>query len=546
MGSIPFAVTIQPRPKRATTASAATSGTAQGSVGQGGTGGGGGGTSGATSTSSATGTSATGSHGAIAAPTDSNAWTGDLAGYQDLGNTAAVIGTVPARTDATTDPGSGTTQDTTATHGPKHTDGAPGTAPTSTDTSITSAPTGTDSLTSAHDLDGAFNNGTPAGQTPTAGTPGQGGPTVDGHHHTDSTSVSAGTKQDILDTVNGKNTGQSVADTLTPTSGPHGHSGGASSGPPAAGDPLTQTASPATSQAADVRHAAAATGGPAPGSPSTWSGSTPAGNASMSVPTAGVTEVPAGTGLRGDDLVTPIEGDVHLPAGTVPPPLVRHHKRPWIGTGEAPGSTSDNVIEEHEILGYASVGIPHLAEIWRLHADGREEYVSTCNQRNGQWLGDNTPSHQPIGRRIDNGAYATLSDGTVFRSMVLTERHSVLIAYGVSAPEHFEQVHDGSYRLVVENSDIVSLMGVTTIGAWRALPVQLLHRQGDMLLVDYAGDDPIAAAAAGFPQTNQGQWQPRWVEHTEVTDVQELERPYPLPRAVVTSQTSDVPVGARS
>ena len=252
------------------------------------------------------------------------------------------------------------------------------------------------------------------------------------------------------------------------------------------------------------------------------------------------------TGLRGDDLVTPIEADVHLPAGTVAPPLVRHHKRPWIGTGEAPGSTSDNVTEEHEILGYASVGIPHLAEIWRLHADGREEYVSTYNQRNCHWLGDNTPSHQPIGRRIDNGAYATLSDGTVFRRLVLTDRQSVLIAYGVSAPEHFEQVHDGSYRLVVENSDIVSLMGVTTIGAWRALPVQLLHRQGDMLLVDYAGDDPIAAASAGFPQTNQGQWQPRWVEHTEVTDVQELERPYPLPRAGAGSQTSDVLVGARS
>ena len=114
----------------------------------------------------------------------------------------------------------------------------------------------------------------------------------------------------------------------------------------------------------------------------------------------------------------------------------------------------------------------------------------------------------------------------MFRSMVLTERHSVLIAYGVSAPDHFEKVHDGSYRLVVENSDIV--------------------RQSDLLLVDYAGDDPVAAAAAGFPQTNQGQWQPRWVEHTEVTDVQELERPYPLPRVVVSSETSDVPVGARS
>ena len=45
-----------------------------------------------------------------------------------------------------------------------------------------------------------------------------------------------------------------------------------------------------------------------------------------------------------------------------------------------------------------------------------------------------------------------------------------------------------------------------------------------------AGDDPAAAAAAGFLQTNQGQWQPCSVEHTEVTDIQELERAYALPR----------------
>ena len=195
-----------------------------------------------------------------------------------------------------------------------------------------SAPTGTDSLTSAHDLNGAFNNGTPAGQTPAAGTPGQGGPTVDGHHHTDSTTVSAGTKQDILDTVAGKNTGQSVADTLTPTSGPHGHTGGASSGPPAAGDQLTQTASPATSQAADVRHAAAATAGTSGGpttAPSTWSGGTPSGSASVSVPTASVTEVPAGTGAAGTSTgstttntpppVMPISGsNAFMGAGTTP------------------------------------------------------------------------------------------------------------------------------------------------------------------------------------------------------------------------------------
>jgi len=235
-------------------------------------------------------------------------------------------------------------------------------------------------------------------------------------------------------------------------------------------------------------------------------------------------------GLRQDDLVTPIDTDVQLPAGTVPPPLVRHHRRPWTGTGEAPGSTSDNVIEEHEVLGYASVGVPHLAEIWRLHADGSEEYVSTYNARNGQWVGDTSPRQAQVGRKIDNGAYAGLSDGTVFGTVVLTDRESVLIAYGVSAPEHFEQVHDGSYRTRVTNSDIISVTGVATMGAWRSLPIQLLSRQGDMLLVDYAGDDPAAAAAAGFLQTNQGQWQPCSVEHTEVTDIQELERSYALPR----------------
>jgi len=198
--------------------------------------------------------------------------------------------------------------------------------------------------------------------------------------------------------------------------------------------------------------------------------------------------------------------------------------------GRGAGLDVGDLIEEHEVLGYASVGIPHLAEIWRLHADGREEYVSTYNARNGQWVGDTSPRQAQVGRRIDNGAYAGLSDGTVFRTVVLTDRESVLIAYGVSAPEHFGQVHDGSHRTTVSNIDIISVTGVATIGAWRSLPIQLLSRQGDMLLVDYAGDDPAAAAAAGFLQTNQGQWQPCSVEHTEVTDIQELERAYALPR----------------
>jgi hypothetical protein len=62
-------------------------------------------------------------------------------------------------------------------------------------------------------------------------------------------------------------------------------------------------------------------------------------------------------GLRQDDLITPVEADVVLPADTVPLPLVRHHARPWTGTGEAPGSTSSDPIDEHEVLGYAAVAL---------------------------------------------------------------------------------------------------------------------------------------------------------------------------------------------
>ncbi len=234
-------------------------------------------------------------------------------------------------------------------------------------------------------------------------------------------------------------------------------------------------------------------------------------------------------GVRTDDLVTPTDEGVRLAPDHVPVPLTRHHARPWIGTGEAPGSTSSHVIEEYEVLGYASVAIPHLAEIWRLHRDGTQEYVSTFNQRNGQWLFDLSPGRQLAGRRIENGAYATLRDSTVFRTVTLTDRHSVLIAYGVSAPEHFELVHDGTFRLSIENPQIRSLTGVTTIGTWQGMPVHLLHRHGLAILVDYAGDDSGQAASAGFVQLNQGQWVPRWVDHTEVSGVQELERPYSLP-----------------
>ena len=231
-------------------------------------------------------------------------------------------------------------------------------------------------------------------------------------------------------------------------------------------------------------------------------------------------------GVRAADMITPTAPDVCLPRDTVPAPLTRRHSRPWTGRGEAPGSTTTHPIDEHEILSYATVAVPHLAEMWRVYADGREEYVSTFNQRNGQWVGQASACVPEVGRRIDNGVYATLVDGTAYHTVTLNTRQSVLVAYGLAAPEHFEKAFDGSYRLTVANTRITSLTGVATVGVWSGLPVRLLHRQGDNVKVDYAGDDPVVAGRVGFIQVNQAQWEPVWVPHAQVTGIHEIEHPY--------------------
>jgi hypothetical protein len=231
-------------------------------------------------------------------------------------------------------------------------------------------------------------------------------------------------------------------------------------------------------------------------------------------------------GLRMQDLITPVDPDVTLPADTVPLPLVRRHARPWTGTGEAPGSTSTEPIDEHEILGYAAVAMPHLAEIWRLHADGSAEHVSTYNARSASWVGSAALPRTNASARIDNGAFATLSDGNVFEAVPLTDRFTLLVARG-AAPDGFQPAHDGTARIQVANEHIVSITGLTTVGLWQSLPVQLLERSGTSVLIDYAGDDVASAARAGFLQINQGQWQPRWVDAAEITNVQTLERAYP-------------------
>lgn len=246
-------------------------------------------------------------------------------------------------------------------------------------------------------------------------------------------------------------------------------------------------------------------------------------------PAATSIEVLRFNGVRPQDLVIPIASGV-TPGNQGFRAVVRDHARPWLGTGEAPGSTSAQPIEEFEILGELGLAVPHLAEIWRLHNTGAEEHVATFNARTGRWSHAPAPTQEWPGQRVESGILATMPDGFVFGTVTLTDTHSVLIAHGPGAPESFQPAHDGSRRAIVSNGHITSLVGVATIGQWYGARVQVLHRQGDALLIDYADVSRGQANSMGFFQISQGHWQPRWVPVAEVTGVHAEERSYPLPQ----------------
>ncbi|MVA74860.1 hypothetical protein GC722_02260 [Auraticoccus sp. F435] len=234
-------------------------------------------------------------------------------------------------------------------------------------------------------------------------------------------------------------------------------------------------------------------------------------------------------GVREADLVVPVAADVADPRRGLPA-LVRDHARPWTGTGWAPGSTSTHPIEEVELLPQRAVAVPHLAEIWRLHADGHAEHVATWSARSAAWSGPEVPPAAALpGRRLDNGHFAQLDDGTLHESVVLTDRHTVLVGRGVAAPAEFHPVADGTRRTVVDAERVVATVGVSTLAGWRGADVQPLRRVEDLVLVRYVGGSRAEAAALGFSPITQGEWMPLWVAVAELSGPVEDTRVYPQP-----------------
>lgn len=236
-------------------------------------------------------------------------------------------------------------------------------------------------------------------------------------------------------------------------------------------------------------------------------------------------------GIGDGDLVIPVAPDVPtdphaVGTGSTIAPMTRHHARPWTGSGLAPGSTEDRVIEEFELLAEVGLPIPHLAEIWRFHGDGRAEHLGTHNARIGAWQG--IPATTTLqGVPVPLGPQAILADGSRWPTVVLNDREAVLIDRSGALPSGFAEAADGSARRITELAEMASLVRTATTALWHGVRVLVLATSGAHALVDFADQDPAAAASLGFVQLGQGQWQQRWVPGTDLTGWQTWERTYP-------------------
>ena len=96
--------------------------------------------------------------------------------------------------------------------------------------------------------------------------------------------------------------------------------------------------------------------------------------------------------------------------------------------------------------------------------------------------------------------------------------------YSAVASTGFEEVRPGRHRRVVPRREVEWFGYVRTVGAWRDLPVLVLHERGADLLVQYLGGLAPLADAAGLTRMEPGVYQ-GWVRRTEVDEIQEVRTP---------------------
>ncbi|MBD3942203.1 hypothetical protein IF188_10900 [Microbacterium sp. NEAU-LLC] len=172
---------------------------------------------------------------------------------------------------------------------------------------------------------------------------------------------------------------------------------------------------------------------------------------------------------------------------------------PFTGTGfAATPATTDPV----PLWWLDPCRVPAGSELWRVHADGREEVLAHYDHVASGWL------PRPAGRIGSSdvvGVFATWNGQQVLADALPNGR---VVVASESPWDALRQTERGVWAGVVEPSDVADLHALVVTGTWRGLAFQIVRRylEGDTMTARavYLGRDADEAERAGLEKTDAG------------------------------------------
>ncbi|MFH8251273.1 hypothetical protein ACH3VR_12955 [Microbacterium sp. B2969] len=143
--------------------------------------------------------------------------------------------------------------------------------------------------------------------------------------------------------------------------------------------------------------------------------------------------------------------------------------------------------------------VPPAAELWRIHADGREEFLTAyANVASGWQPGSGTVLPSDVCGRFARWR------GEQFLADVLTDGRVVLASY--RERDGWRLTQRGLWAIVLERSEIEEVYALRLTATWRGLPFQIVRRwdaaEGPQARIVYLGRDSRVAEAARLDKTD--------------------------------------------
>lgn len=171
---------------------------------------------------------------------------------------------------------------------------------------------------------------------------------------------------------------------------------------------------------------------------------------------------------------------------------------PFTGTGFV-ATAEDHVVP---LWWLEPTRVPAGSELWRIHADGREELITAYANVASGWQPAGSPKFTPSDLV---GVFAEWNGNPVFAD-ILPNGKAVIAS--TTELEGLRLTERGVWGGVAEPAELESLHALRVTASWRGLPFQLIRRwKGDDGLIGrlvYLGRDARAAEAAGLQKMDAG------------------------------------------